>query len=63
MRLNGQLASLNDYTNNITDGTAWTQQATTSLGNIDSMVQRVRELVVEASNGTYSQSDLNAIGL
>ena len=60
MSLNGQLSSLNDYTNNITDGTAWTQQATTSLGDIDSMVQRVRELVVQASNGTYSQSDLNA---
>jgi flagellar hook-associated protein 3 FlgL len=60
MSLNGQLSSLNDYTNNIGDGTAWTQQATTSLGNVDSMVQRVRELVVQASNGTYSQSNLNA---
>ena len=60
MSLNGQLSSLNDYTSNITDGTAWTQQATTSLGGIDSMVQRVRELVVQASNGTYSQSDLKA---
>jgi flagellar hook-associated protein 3 FlgL len=60
MSLNSQLSSLNDYTNNITDGTAWTQQATTSLGDIDSMVQRVRELVVQASNGTYKQSDLNA---
>ncbi|MGZ4323512.1 MAG: flagellar hook-associated protein FlgL, partial [Solirubrobacteraceae bacterium] len=60
MSLNGQLSSLNDYTNNITDGTAWTSQATTSLGDIDSMVQRVRELVVQASNGTYTQSDLNA---
>ena len=58
--LNGQLSSLKDYTNNITDGTAWTQQATTSLGDIDSMVQRVRELVVQASNGTYTQSNLNA---
>ena len=58
--LNGQLSSLNDYTNNITDGTAWTQQATTSLGDIDSMVQRVRELVVQASNGTYTQANLNA---
>jgi flagellar hook-associated protein 3 FlgL len=60
MNLNGQLSALNDYTNNITDGTAWTQQATTSLGDIDSMVQRVRELVVQASNGTYTQADLNA---
>jgi flagellar hook-associated protein 3 FlgL len=60
MNLNGQLSALNDYTNNITDGTAWTQQATRSLGDIDNMVQRVRALVVQASNGTYTQSDLNA---
>jgi flagellar hook-associated protein 3 FlgL len=60
LNLNGQLSSLNDYANNITDGTAWTQQATTSLSDIDSMVQRVRELVVQASNGSYTQADLNA---
>jgi flagellar hook-associated protein 3 FlgL len=60
LNLNGQLSSLNDYANNVADGTAWAQQATTSLGGIDSMVQRVRELVVQASNGTYKQSDLNA---
>jgi len=60
LNLNGELSSLNDYSNNITDGTAWTQQATTSLGDIDNMVQRVRTLVVQASNGTYKQSDLNA---
>lgn len=60
LSLNGQLSSLSDYANNITDATAWTQQATSSLSDIDSMVQRVRELVVQASNGTYTQSDLNA---
>jgi flagellar hook-associated protein 3 FlgL len=60
INLSGQLSSLNDYANNVSDGTAWTQQATTSLSDMDNMVQRVRELVVQASNGTYTQSDLNA---
>jgi flagellar hook-associated protein 3 FlgL len=60
LNLNGELSSLNDYSNNITDGTAWTQQATTALSGIDSMVQRVRELVVQAANGSSNQSSLNA---
>jgi flagellar hook-associated protein 3 FlgL len=58
--INGQLSALNDYSNNVADGTAWTQQATTSLSDMDSMVQRVRELVVQASNGSNTQSSLNA---
>jgi flagellar hook-associated protein 3 FlgL len=60
LNLQGDLDGLTDYQNNVNDGTAWTQQATTSLSNMDKMVQRVRELVVQASNGTYTQSDLNA---
>jgi flagellar hook-associated protein 3 FlgL len=60
INLNGQLSSLNDYSNNVSDGTSWTQQATSSLSGIDNMVQRVRDLVVQASNGSYTQSDLNA---
>jgi flagellar hook-associated protein 3 FlgL len=57
--LNGQLSALNDYSNNVADGTAWTQQATTSLSDVDNMVQRVRELVVQAANGNQTQSSLS----
>jgi flagellar hook-associated protein 3 FlgL len=57
LQLNGQLAQLTSYTNNVTDGTAWTQAATSALSGIDSTVQRVRELVVQASNGTNTAAD------
>jgi flagellar hook-associated protein 3 FlgL len=60
LQLNSQLAGLNDYSRNVTDGIAWTQSATSSLSSIDTMVQRVRELAVQASNGTNSQSAMAA---
>jgi flagellar hook-associated protein 3 FlgL len=60
VQLNTDLAGLSTYTNNVTDGTAWTQAATSSLTNVSSMLQRVQALVVQASNGTESPSDLAA---
>lgn len=60
MQLNGQLSDLTAYTNNVNDGTAWAQTTMSSLSNITNMMQRVSELVVQASNGSLSQSDLNA---
>ncbi|MGA9857102.1 MAG: flagellar hook-associated protein FlgL [Solirubrobacteraceae bacterium] len=58
--LNSQLAGLNQYSNNVTDGTAWTSAADTSLQNVQNMVQRAQELVVQAANGTESASDLKS---
>jgi flagellar hook-associated protein 3 FlgL len=58
--LNQDLSSLTSYSNSVTDGTAWTSAAGTALTNIQSMVQRAQELVVEGSNGTLSPSDLSA---
>ena len=58
VQLNTDLSGLSDYNNNITDGTAWTQAAGTALNSVQSMVQRVQELVVQASNGTESPTDL-----
>jgi flagellar hook-associated protein 3 FlgL len=60
VQLNTDLAGLSTYSNNVTDGTAWTQAATSSLTNVSSMLQRVQALVVQASNGTESPSDLAA---
>jgi flagellar hook-associated protein 3 FlgL len=54
VQLNGQLSQLSDYNNNITDGQAWTQSATSALGSIQQQVQRAQELVTEAGNGTMS---------
>lgn len=58
--LNTDLSGLSDYSNNVNDGTAWTSAATSALDNVQSMVQRVQELVIQASNGSESASDLQA---
>jgi flagellar hook-associated protein 3 FlgL len=60
VQLNGDLAGLKGYAGNVTDGTAWAQSADTSMQNIANMVQRVRELVVQSSNGTESAANLAA---
>jgi flagellar hook-associated protein 3 FlgL len=58
MQINGQLSQLDSYSANIADGTAWTQAASTSLSDMNDVLQRVRELVVGAQNGTSSASNL-----
>ena len=58
IQLNTDLSGLSDYSNAVSDGTAWTQAATSSLSNIQSMLQRVQELVVQSANGSESASDL-----
>ncbi|HWE09070.1 MAG TPA: flagellar hook-associated protein FlgL [Solirubrobacteraceae bacterium] len=60
IQLNQDLSGLSNYSNNVTDGTAWTTAATTSLTNVQTMLQRAQELVVEAANGTQSPADLQA---
>lgn len=58
--LNQDMAGLTSYNNNVTDGTAWASAGTTALQSIQSMLQRAQELVVQASNGIESPSDLAA---
>ncbi|MGO9959956.1 MAG: flagellar hook-associated protein FlgL [Solirubrobacteraceae bacterium] len=57
--LNDNLSALNGYANNVTDGTAWTQAADSSMQNIASAIQTAQDLVVQGSNGTMSSSDLS----
>lgn len=57
MQLNGAISSLGQYSTNVQDGQSWTSTADSSLSQINDVVQRVRELVVEAANGSESQSD------
>jgi flagellar hook-associated protein 3 FlgL len=60
LQLNSELGGLNDYANNVTDGTAWAQAGNAALSDITNAVQRIRELVVQAANGTQTQSDMSA---
>jgi flagellar hook-associated protein 3 FlgL len=58
IQLNNNLSGLNNYANNVTDGTAWTSAADTAMQNIQSMLQRAQELTVGAANGNQSPTDL-----
>lgn len=60
LQLNNELGGLNDYANNVSDGTGWAQAANASLSDITNAVQRIRELAVQAANGTRSPSDMAA---
>jgi len=60
LQLNNQLAGLNDYANNVSDGIGWAQAGNAALSDITNAVQRIRELVVGASNGTLTQADMSA---
>jgi flagellar hook-associated protein 3 FlgL len=60
LQLNNQLANLTSYSNNVTDGTGWATAGNAALTDITNSVQRIRELVVQAANGTQSQADMSA---
>jgi flagellar hook-associated protein 3 FlgL len=60
LQLNNELGGLSDYANNVSDGTGWTQAGNAALTDITDAVQRIRELVVKASNGAQSQVDMSA---
>ncbi len=57
MQLSGQLAAMQSYSDNISDGTAWANTASTALQSIQQMVQSARTLVVEGANGTLDAND------
>jgi flagellar hook-associated protein 3 FlgL len=61
--LQSQLEGLTSYESDIQDGLAWENTASSAMSNINELTQRVRELTVEAANGTNNQSDLNTIAL
>lgn len=58
LQLNTELSNLNQYSNNVTDGTGWTQAATGALSDIANAVQRIQELTTQAANGTQSSTDM-----
>jgi flagellar hook-associated protein 3 FlgL len=60
--LQSQLDGLSSYATNAQEGISWETTSSSAMSNMSSVVERVRELLVQASNGTYSQSDRNSIG-
>lgn len=59
--LQSQLDGLASYAANTKDGLSWATTAESAMSNMNSVLQRVRELIVQASNGTYNQANLNSI--
>jgi flagellar hook-associated protein 3 FlgL len=56
--LQSALDGLTSYERSAQGGISRMNTASSALASIDTQVQRVRELVLEAANGTYSPSDL-----
>lgn len=52
-----QIGGLEQGSDNSLDGMSLVQTADAGLSQVTDMVQRARELTVQASNGTYSESD------
>jgi len=60
-RMNTQVRGLNVAARNANDGISLSQTAEGSLGKVGDMLQRIRELAVQSSNATNSQTDRDAL--
>jgi|JI81BgreenRNA_FD_contig_71_2076658_length_3811_multi_6_in_0_out_0_1 flagellin len=60
-RFTTQIRGLNQASRNANDGISLAQVAEGALGEVANNLQRIRELAVQASNGTNSQGDRNAL--
>src|SRR5215813_13388408 len=61
-KMRGQIGGLAQAQRNAQDGISLVQTAEGSLGEVHSMLQRVRDLKVQFNNGTLAANDKNAIG-
>src|SRR5471032_974422 len=61
INLQSQLDGLSSYESSAQDGIAWQNTASSAMSSINTVAERVRELLVQASSGTYNQGDLNNI--
>lgn len=62
-KLRSQIRGLSQAIHNTNDGISLAQTAEGGLGEIHSILHRMRELSVQASNGVYTDSDREAIQL
>lgn len=60
-KMKTQIAGLNQASRNASDGISVIQTAEGALDEIESMLQRMRELAVQAANGVYTTDDRIAI--
>lgn len=60
-RLSAQITGLNQANRNANDGLSMAQTADSTLGQVQDNIQRIRELTVQASNGTLTENDRASI--
>src|SRR5690606_23853720 len=60
-RMTAQITGLAQAQRNANDGISIAQTAEGSLNQVNDNVQRIRELAVQAANGTNSEADLQSI--
>ena len=60
-KLQAQVTGLNQAQRNAQDGVSMVQTAEGALNEVHSMLQRIRELAVEAGNSTLGQSDAQSV--
>lgn len=60
MSLNSSINRNDQYQRNIEDASGWIDTTDTALGQINDSLQRIRELMLAASNGTNTQTELDA---
>ncbi|RKQ92362.1 flagellin [Solirubrobacter pauli] len=61
-KMRGQIGGLAQAQRNAQDGISLVQTAEGALGEVHSMLERVRDLKVQINNGTLDDNDKNAIG-
>lgn len=57
MNLTRDIDRREQYTKNMDDAIGWNNMTDTAMENISNSLQRLREITVQAANGTYSVSD------
>jgi len=60
-KMRGQIRGLTQASRNSQDAISLIQTAEGALGETHAIIQRMRELAVQAANGTYAQADIQAI--
>src|SRR5262245_40547806 len=60
-RFTTQIRGLNQAARNANDGVSMLQTAEAALGTVNNSLQRIRELAVQAANGSNSASDRAAL--
>lgn len=61
LRLKSDVAEIEQLKKNVDDAVSWVDMTETALADIGDVLQRVRELVVKASNGTNTTEDVSQI--